>query len=49
MNGELVPRMEGLILDPQGFVATCDSTHFFVVRRLTESYHARIGREPKLS
>jgi branched-chain amino acid aminotransferase len=24
---------EGLMLDPQGFVATCNSTHFFVVRR----------------
>lgn len=23
---------EGLMLDPQGFVATCNSTHFFVVR-----------------
>jgi branched-chain amino acid aminotransferase len=24
---------EALMLDPQGFVATCNSTHFFVVRR----------------
>ncbi len=24
---------EGLMLDPQGFVATCNSTHFFIVRR----------------
>lgn len=24
---------EGLMLDPQGFVATCNSTHFFVVRK----------------
>jgi branched-chain amino acid aminotransferase len=24
---------EALLLDPQGFVATCNSTHFFVVRR----------------
>jgi len=24
---------EGLMLDPHGFVATCNSTHFFVVRR----------------
>jgi len=23
---------EGLMLDPQGFVATCNSTHFFIVR-----------------
>ena len=26
---------EGLMLDPHGFVATCNSTHFFVVRRGT--------------
>lgn len=24
---------EGLMLDPHGFVATCNSTHFFIVRR----------------
>ena len=24
---------EGLMLDPQGFVATCNSTHFFIVRK----------------
>ena len=24
---------EALMLDPQGFVATCNSTHFFIVRR----------------
>lgn len=24
---------EGLMLDPQGFVATCNSTHFFIVRQ----------------
>ncbi len=24
---------EGLMLDPQGFVSTCNSTHFFIVRR----------------
>lgn len=24
---------EGLMLDPQGFVATCNSTHFFVIRK----------------
>jgi len=24
---------EGLMLDPQGFVATCNSTHFFIIRR----------------
>ena len=24
---------EGLMLDPSGFVATCNSTHFFIVRR----------------
>lgn len=24
---------EGLMLDPQGFVATCNSTHFFIMRR----------------
>ena len=24
---------EGLMLDPQGFVATCNSTHFFIVHR----------------
>ncbi|MBZ8132110.1 aminotransferase class IV [Afifella sp. IM 167] len=24
---------EGLMLDPDGFVATCNSTHFFIVRR----------------
>jgi branched-chain amino acid aminotransferase len=24
---------EGLMLDPLGFVATCNSTHFFIVRR----------------
>jgi branched-chain amino acid aminotransferase len=24
---------EGLMLDPNGFVATCNSTHFFIVRR----------------
>ncbi len=24
---------EGLMLDPEGFVATCNSTHFFIVRR----------------
>lgn len=24
---------EGLMLDPQGFVATCNSTHFFIARR----------------
>jgi branched-chain amino acid aminotransferase len=24
---------EGLLLDPDGFVATCNSTHFFIVRR----------------
>ena len=29
---------EALMLDPQGFVATCNSTHFFIVRR------ARCGR-----
>ncbi|HEV2213161.1 MAG TPA: aminotransferase class IV, partial [Gammaproteobacteria bacterium] len=24
---------EALMLDPQGFVATCNSTHFFIVRK----------------
>jgi len=24
---------EGLMLDPQGFVATCNSTHFFIIRK----------------
>jgi branched-chain amino acid aminotransferase len=24
---------EGLMLDPHGFVATCNSTHFFIVRK----------------
>lgn len=24
---------EALMLDPHGFVATCNSTHFFIVRR----------------
>ena len=24
---------EGLMLDPQGFIATCNSTHFFIVRK----------------
>jgi branched-chain amino acid aminotransferase len=24
---------EGIMLDPQGFVATCNSTHFFIVRK----------------
>ena len=31
---------EALMLDPHGFVATCNSTHFFIVRG------ARCGRRP---
>ncbi len=34
---------EALMLDPHGFVATCNSTHFFCVRGVTTA-HRRCGR-----
>jgi branched-chain amino acid aminotransferase len=44
---------EALMLDPQGFVATCNSTHFFIVRkdevwtaRTTFRCSRRISRSP---
>ena len=33
IEGKRVGADEALMLDPHGFVATCNSTHFFVVRR----------------
>ncbi len=30
---------EGLMLDPHGFVSTCNSTHFFIVRRNRRGQH----------
>jgi branched-chain amino acid aminotransferase len=33
IQAEKLGADEGLMLDPQGFVATCNSTHFFIVRR----------------
>ena len=33
IQAEKMGADEGLMLDPHGFVATCNSTHFFVVRR----------------
>lgn len=33
IQAEKLGADEALMLDPQGFVATCNSTHFFVVRR----------------
>jgi len=34
---------EALMLDPHGFVATCNSTHFFIVRRANDDFS---GSEP---
>lgn len=33
IQAEKLGADEGLMLDPHGFVATCNSTHFFIVRR----------------
>ena len=38
---------EALMLDPQGFVATCNSTHFFIVRRGTDDFTG-VDRLPEI-